>query len=270
MKQIKQFLLELSYSDIKKIWLDHLLWSVSNKRVSGNPKWFDKPGTLNVIGIDCDSNSNAADNEIEFNLGKYKDVLMLIYNNPSGSFDQVLINVTVDPETDKYGRMNLMPGVYDAYRVGIHGLSTGLTSVYIPEINKSLPRYALRQDRNKVYVARSDGSGKGKVIKFEWSMSYSNIHNPGKSAGCTVTESNEAWFKKLLPYLYDYITKKIVPTNAEDITYSFMHYKQLEAYANALIIPEAKAEAVNPDETKVDPDSKPAIRLKSQQEGGLW
>lgn len=265
MKTIKQLLLDLTYQQIKAIWAQHLLWAKENKRTSGNPKWFDEPGTLNVIGIDCDSNSIASDNEIEFNLGKYKDVLMLIYNNPSGSFDQVLINVTVDPETDKYGRMNLMPGVYDAYRVGIHGLSTGLTSVYIPEINKSLPRYALRQDKNKVYVARTDGSGKGKVIKFEWSMSYSNIHNPGKSAGCTVTESNEAWFKKLLPYLYDYKTKKIVPKNAEDVTYSLMHYKQLEQYAGELVIPEAKAEAVDPTETKLDPESKPATRSK---EGG--
>jgi len=271
MKEFKQFLLDLSYSEIKNIFAKHLLWSKGNGRVSGTPKWFDEPDTLNVIGFDCDSNSFAADNEIEFNLGRYKDFLMLIYNNPSGSYDQVIIEVTLDPETDKYGRMNLMPGVYDAYRVGIHGLSTGLTTVYVPEKNETYMRYALRQDRAKVYVARTDGSNKSKVIKYEWSMSYSNIHNPGKSAGCTVTKTNKDWFEKLLPYLVDIDTirsknVKIRPANHNKITYCVMNHKQLELYANEVIERPKLAKAVDPAIDYTDPGA--VVAGKAVKEGG--
>lgn len=268
MKDLRQFLLDCSYSDIRTIFAKHLLWSKENNRVSGKPRWFDEPGTLNVIGIDCDSNGNPADDEIEFNLGKYKDFLVLIYNKPNDAWDMILLEVTLDPGKDAYNRMHLMPGMYDAYRVGIHGLSSGRTKTMVEGVG-SVTRHCLRQDRNKVYIVRTDGSGKGgkKSILFSgFDMPYSNIHDPNQfidpSAGCTVFKRVLDWYKKFLPYIWNVQTGKPVPVNHDNITYAVIHHSQLEKYSNELIKREELAEAVNGVDTVATSQPGSATKIK--------
>lgn len=245
MKNVYEKLCELGYDDIKDAVLKHISWAKGAARTSGNPKWFDEPGTLNVIGIDCDSNNDISDEEIEFNLNTYKDFLVLVYNKPGDYYDMVILEVTVDPNRPKEGRANLMPGSYDAYSAGIHGLSSGRTTTPVPGVG-NVKRWALRQERKNVYVARTHVNGK--VYKYEWGMFYINVHDPNVFAdsgiACTVIKKIIEWYKKFVPYLYDLKNKCFACSNHDNLTYNLINHKQLEGYLAEPLQKVEKAEAV--------------------------
>ena len=226
---IYKILFDLSYGQIKNLFESHLTWSKANDRVSGNPKWFDEPGTLNVIGVRCNS-------EADFNKAKYNDYLVLVFNKPLGKYDVAIIDVTVDPNREKEGIAHLRQGVWNAYCVGIHGQTTGHNTRDLPGIGH-ISRWALRQDNNEVEIVRTDG--KGNVIKSVRGSFGINVHDNGgykdSSAGCTVIKRDEDYIEKFLPYTYDVHENKKVPVNHDDITYCLINHSNLEKYLNEKI-----------------------------------
>ncbi|MBE2218020.1 MAG: hypothetical protein IAE90_07455 [Ignavibacteria bacterium] len=255
MNKLLDVLGTLTYSELKSLWARHLLWSKENDRVSGKPKWYDEPGTLNIIGIRCNS-------EVDFNYGAYNDYLILIMNKADGCYDQVIIPVTVDPNHDEYGRGHLSQGVYDSYCIGIHGLSSGNTSTLVAEKKEYIPRYAIRQDRGPVFVTRTDG--KGKVIKREWCMAYINIHDPNKyrdsGIACTVIQTVKLWFYSFLPYIWNYSSNEIVPSNAASLVYCLINHTQLETYLGEELERVQIAEAIEGEDKSVSIEPKGATR----------
>ncbi len=235
--KIRDILINATYAQLKELWGAHRGWAVQNGRVSGQPKWFDEPGTLNVIGIRCNT-------EVDFNFGKYNDFLLLVFNKENDLYDVQLLEVTVDPNHDAYGRGHLAQGVYDAYKVGVHGLSSGNTTSFVKGVG-NVTRWALRQDRNKVYVTRTNGGGK--VIEREWCMAFINIHDTNKyedsSIACTVISTLKSWYERFVPYLYDIANKKFACTNHDNLTYCLMNHSQLEIYLEQVIGREERASA---------------------------
>jgi len=237
MKNIRQFIFDLNYSDLKSLFAKHLLFSKENNRTSGIPKWHEEPGTLNVIGIRCNS-------ETEFNFGKYNDYLILIFNNASGSFDEVILEVTVDPCRNKEGIAHLRQGVWNSYKVRVHRN----VSRYFDFIGKKMKRWALCQDVNPVEIIRTNGDGK--VMKTERGFFGINIHDNGgyadSSLGCTILKDDrEDYFNKYLPYLIDPDDEKYLCSNHSNITYCLINYSQLEKYYKESPARIERAEAVN-------------------------
>lgn len=236
MKNIREILNNLSYGQTKNIFMAHLKWALENKRYSGEPVWYDAEGTLNVIGIRCNT-------EADFNFGKYNDFLILVYNKPLDKYDQEIINVTVDPGRNKENIAHLRQGVWDSYVIRPHRHDTR----YFAELSKTIARWAICQDQNTVMVARTNG--KGTVIENETGRFGINIHDSGgyrdSSLGCTVIQKDSDYLEKLLPYLYDLKAEKKVPINAGNITYCLINHSQLEKYVEETIEREVRADAVN-------------------------
>lgn len=246
----------LTYYQLKDLFQKHLEWSKENDRVSGSPKWFDEPGSINVIGIRCNS-------EVEFNHGKYNDYLIMIKNKTNERYDLNILKVTVDPATDKYGRAHLSQGVYDAYSVGIHGLSSGNVTTFI-EGHGEIKRYCLRQERNKVYVTRTNG--KGKVIKREWGFFAINIHNPDiyfdSSAACTITQTNKIWFEDFIPYVWDIESNHAACINHDAAVYCLINHSQLEKYLEESLQKDERADALNGTEGDSTGQAKSGTKLE--------
>lgn len=251
MKTVREIFAELSYSEVKTLWVRHLLWAKENNRVSGNPKWFDDPNTLNVIGIRCNS-------EPDFNFGKYNDYLVLITNNLNGSYTQALMAVTVDPAKSTVGIAHLRQGVWNSYQIRPHRW----TSRYFQYLQKTIKRWALCQDLNVVEIVRTNG--KGKVIETERGKFGINIHDNGGSAdsslGCTVLKSDKDYFTKYLPYIYDLENEKYIPENKNNITYCLINQSQFEKYISDTVQREDRAEAVNGIDVDVSDDAGSATK----------
>lgn len=236
MKKVTDIFYDLSYSEVKALWAKHLLWSKENNRISGNPKWFDEPGTVNVIGVRCNT-------EVDFNFGKYNDYLILIVNNADGTYSQLIIDVTVDPAKTKHGIAHLRQGVWNSYELRPHKW----TSRYFNYIQKTIKRWALCQDLNNVEIVRTDG--KGKIIETERGKFGINIHDNGgyadSSLGCTVLEHDKEYFEKYLAYLYDWKNEKVIMANPHNVSYCLMNFGSLEKYINEVVIRVERAKAVN-------------------------
>lgn len=223
--EIREYLNSLNYNDIKALFEKHLEWSKANNRTSGEPKWFDEPNTLNLIGIRCNT-------EVDFNFGKYNDFLMVIFNKPGGTFDYQLLEVTCDPYKKKESIAHLRQGVWDSFVVRPHRWATR----FFKALNKTIDRWAVCQDQNKVEIVRTNG--KGIVIETERGMFGINIHDNGgyadSSLGCTILKNDSDYLNRYLIYLYDINKKEKIPVNADNITYCLINHSQLESYAGEL------------------------------------
>lgn len=239
MKNIFEILQSLTYSEIKTIFEKHLLWAGANHRMSGEPKWFDAPGTLNVIGIRCNSES-------DFNFGKYNDYLLLIFNKEDDNFERSILVVTVDPNRNKNGIAHLRQGVWNSYVVGVHHFDAKRV---FPKIGEQL-RWALRQDKDEVEIVRTDS--KGNVTGSERGYPKTNIHDNGgfadSSLGCTVIKSDEAYVDNFLPYLVNVDKGTMACKNHKDLTYCLINYSRLEKYVDELPERVEAASAIEPSD----------------------
>ena len=214
-----------SYSDLKKLFTKHLAWSQGNNRVSGNPVWLEEDNTLNVIGIRCNK-------EIEVNNRRYNDYLILIHNKNSSDVSIVVLEVTIDPATDKYGRAHLRQGLWNCYVIRPHAPS-GNDERNFPNLGWQ-KRWGICQNQNsgEVEVIRTDGNGN--EIKTERGRFGINIHDSGgytdSSIGCTVIKSDESYESLFLPEIYDIQNNSYVPKNRNDITYCVINQDRLSEY----------------------------------------
>lgn len=232
MSDIRNILDNFIYYDYRKLFNTHLLWAKENNRVTGDPKWFDEPFTLNVIGIRCNS-------EADFNFGKYNDFLILILNKPDDRYDQAIIPVTVDPNRNKDGIAHLRQGVWNSYVIRPHKWESRTFS----EVG-TIYRWAICQDKDVVEVIRTDG--KGNIIKADRGMFGINIHDSGgyydSSLGCTVIKNDNHYLKLFLPYIYDLKLKKKVPLNYDNLTYCLINHVNFEKYLESKILREEYSE----------------------------
>ena len=239
MKTIREILTGLSYDDIKAIFGKHLDWSVENNRVSGKPRWWDKPNSLNVISIRCNT-------ETDFNFGKYNDLALIIYNTPDGSYIREVIEVTVDPCRNKDGIAHLRQGMWNSYIIGVHGISgpTGGEESF-PGIGKQ-KRWCLRQN-GEVEIVRTNG--KGVIIKTERGNFYIDFHDSAgykdSSLACTIVHLIKDYLSQFFPYLFDIKTGNRVPENKDDITYCLINQINFEQYYGEQLEREKRAWAVD-------------------------
>jgi hypothetical protein len=237
MEQIRTILNDLSYGQLKTLFAKHLLWSKENNRIAGLPKWWDEPGTINIIGI-------RSNTEADFNFGKYNDFLIVLINKTLDRYNQVLMPVTVDPNRTKDGIAHLRQGVWNSYVVRPHKWA----SRTFPAIG-TIQRWAVCQDLNVVEVCRTDG--KGKIKLTETGHFGINIHDNGgyvdSSIACTVIQKDSDYLEKFLPMLYDLDTEKKVPVNHNNLTYCLINHVQLEAYLAKPIEKEERATACGQD-----------------------
>jgi len=216
---------KLTYNDLKELFTKHLAWSQGNNRVSGNPKWFDDDNTLNVIGIRCNE-------ELDVNNKRYNDYLILIHNKNSSDVSIVVLEVTIDPAIDKYGRAHLRQGLWNSYVIRPHAPS-GNDERNFPNIGRQ-KRWGICQNQNsgEVEVARTDGHGQ--LLKTERGRFGINIHDSGgyvdSSIGCTVIKSDESYESLFLPLIYNIQNNNYVPKNRTDITYCVINQDRLLEY----------------------------------------
>lgn len=153
-------------------------------RIVGVPKFYEEPNTINVITIR--NNPEIAFNDSD----TFDNDEMIVYENTSsGGVRLYRFNVTADPKSRKDNIAHLLKGCYASYRVGNHRWVPGRT--------------ALRQDENKVLVARTDN--KGNIKKVEYGMFGINIHDSGgfrnSSLGCTILANDVDYKTKFKPML---------------------------------------------------------------------
>jgi hypothetical protein len=190
--------------------------------VTGAPQWFDTRNTLNVIGI---RNNTEAD----FNMGKYDDILICIYNDDNNEFGSGYFECTVDPYGMKEGVAHLRQGMWNSYKVREHRGVKG--------------RWALCQDKNVVELLRTDGGGNiiksnGAANPFRGFFGI-NIHNRDKyndpSLGCTVLKNNSSYKDIFVPYIYDVKRNKKVLANTNDVTYCLINHTKFQEYLDGKV-----------------------------------
>jgi len=214
-----------SYNDLKQLFTKHLTWSQTNNRVSGSPKWLEEENTLNVIGIRCND-------EIDINNKRYNDFLVLVQNKSSDDVSIVILDVTIDPATNKDGRAHLRQGMWNSYVVRPHAPSGNDERVF--PINGRQKRWGICQNQNsgEVEVARTDGNGN--FVKSERGRFGINIHDSGgyvdSSIGCTVIKSDVSYESLFLPLIYDIDNNSYVPKNRNDLTYCVINQDRLKEY----------------------------------------
>lgn len=153
------------------------------KRMSGSPSFPTQPNTITLIGIrnneEIAFNDELADN----------DDLIVYENTSSGEVRLWRFPCTMDPKTKKNKIAHVVKGVWASYVVGNHRHQPGRT--------------ALRQDGNKIVVARTNK--RGKVIKVEKGFFGINVHNKNgyfnSSLGCTILENDVNYDTKFKPIL---------------------------------------------------------------------
>lgn len=220
MENVYSILSSAKYTDLKAIAEKHIEWAKANERFRGEPVWHDEPGTLNIIGVRCNT-------EADFNFGKYNDYLILVLNKENDEYTSAIINVTVDPATTKNGIAHLRQGAWNSYVVRPHRWARRRFGKF-GEIN----RWACCQDLHTVEIVRTDG--KGKIISTERGMYGINIHDNGgyrdSSLGCTVIQSDESYLNIFLPMIYNLSKSKPEPVNFKNLTYLLINHSQIEKY----------------------------------------
>jgi len=205
---------DLKLTDWELIFAKHLDWSAKNKRTSGVPQWWTSDGTLNVVGVRFNT-------ETDFNNGKYNDFLMLSLEGDSVAY----FEVTTDPKSNKFGIAHLRQGCWNSYTIRPHRWE----NKYFPKIG-TIPRWAICQDKDEVEIVRTDG--KGNIVETERGFFGINIHEStgDTSLGCTIFKSQQSYLDLALPMLYDLKAKRRVPTNWKNLTYTLINHTNMEDY----------------------------------------
>jgi len=164
-------------------------------------QWFEKPYSLNMIGIRI--NDNSVDD-------RFKDVFYVIYNDNNGQRQIKRYSITTRPGRsvikkgtntgDGKGAAILAPNQYDVYKLGFHGSSREPTSPYLAfwQLRGKMKIYR-DGDSNDVYDYKNPETGFFGInihrSSINWSSKDSNIStNIGPwSEGCQVFEFKDEY-----------------------------------------------------------------------------
>lgn len=165
------------FENFKSCWESYLELAKSKNRVIGNPTFRLGVQEINVMGIR--NNPEISFNETQY---FYNDILVIQFLNIIEEVEFYVYQVTMDPKGKQYKIAHLLEGVYGSYKAN--------------RPHKWIPgRDAITQDRNSVYVARTDSEGTVIISKHEGTFGI-NIHDSDKywnsSLGCTVLPRDSA------------------------------------------------------------------------------
>ena len=199
---VNNFLKLFEGNNFKEIWNLYIGYCKALGRTVGDVSFREGIGNINVMGIKRDP-------EIHFNSSEafYNDILVVSQNVENGQKFYVY-KVTMDPKNKKNKIAHLLLGMYDSYNIRPHRWISS--------------RIAICQDRDEVFIARTDK--KGNVIN---AVPYNglfgiNIHDSdifiNTSLGCTVLEKDSIHNK----YHYKKSLKPLLKTvaNVDNIVYA--------------------------------------------------
>ena len=199
---LKNFLKLFDDGNFKEIWNLYAEYCKALGRVVGDVSFREGIGDINVMGVKRDP-------EVHFNLpGAFYNDILIVSKNVHNGQNFYAYKVTMDPKGKKNKIAHLLLGMYDSYKIRPHR--------WIPT------RTAICQDRDEVFLARTDITGK--VINatpysglFGINIHDSDIYN-NTSLGCTVLEKdnreNTQHYKKSFRPLLKSIS------NPNDIVYA--------------------------------------------------
>ena len=199
---MKNFLELFEGNNFKEIWNLYAKYCKALGRTVGDVSFREDIDAINVMCIKKDP-------EVHFNLPGtfYNDILVVARNTEEGQKFYVY-KVTMDPKNKKNKIAHLLLGMYDSYKIRPHRWISSRT--------------AICQDRNEVFLARTDREGNViNAVPYNGFFGI-NIHDSdiftNTSLGCTVLEKDSRYNK----YHYKESFKPLLKTvnNSDDIVYA--------------------------------------------------